>query len=53
MEVDRLTWEAGLGSTVEELEKPLFVETVQRVRRQMEPWGVHLPLLHHPKIGEF
>ncbi|HEY9271584.1 MULTISPECIES: ferritin-like domain-containing protein [Achromobacter] len=53
MEVDRVTWEAGLGSTVEELEKPLFVETVQRVRRQMEPWGVRLPLLHHPKIGEF
>lgn len=53
MEVDRLTWEAGLGSTVEELEKPLFVDTVQRIRRQMEPWGVHLPLFNHPKIGEF
>lgn len=53
MEIDRLTWEAGLGATIEELEKPLFVDTVQRIRRQMEPWGVHLPLFNHPKIGEF
>ncbi len=53
MDVDRLTWEAGLGATVEELERPLFVETVQRIRRQMQPWGVHLPTFSHPKIGEF
>src|SRR3546814_7791026 len=52
MDVDRVTWEAGLGATVEELEKPIFVETVQRIRRQMEPWGVHLPVFSHPKIGE-
>ena len=50
---DRLTWEAGLGSTVEELEKPVFVATVQRIRRQMKPWGVELPVFDHPKIGEF
>lgn len=50
---DRLTWEAGLGATVEELEKPIFVDSIKRIRRQMEPWGVHLPTFHHPKIGEF
>lgn len=53
IEVDRITWEAGLGATVEELEKPIFVSTVQRIRRQMEPWGINLPLFSHPKIGEF
>lgn len=53
MEIDRLTWEAGLGSTVEELEKPIFVKTVQRIRGQMKDWGVNLPVLSHPKIGEF
>ena len=53
VEVDRITWEAGLGATVEELEKPIFVSTIQRIRRQMEPWGVKLPTFSHPKIGEF
>ena len=53
MEVDRITWEAGLGATVEELEKPIFVDTVQRIRRQMQSWGVNLPTFTHPKIGEF
>ncbi|MBP6018689.1 MAG: ferritin-like domain-containing protein [Burkholderiaceae bacterium] len=53
MDVDRITWEAGLGATVEELEKPIFVSTVQRIRRQMEPWGVNLPIFSHPKIGKF
>lgn len=51
--IDRETWEAGLGATVEELEKPVFVASVQRIRRQMAPWGVNLPTFHHPKIGEF
>ena len=49
-EVDRLTWEAGLGATVEELEKPVFVASVKRVREMMRPWGVTLPLFNHPKI---
>lgn len=53
MEADRLTWEAGLGATVEELEKPVFIDTVRRIRRQMEPWGVHLPIFEHPKLGAF
>ena len=55
IEVDRLTWEAGLGATVEELEKPVFIASVQRVRRQMqESWGIRLPMFRHHKIdGEF
>lgn len=53
MRADRLTWEAGLGATVEELEKPVFVGTVQRIRERMKPWGINLPLFHHRKIGEF
>lgn len=53
MRADRLTWEAGLGATVEELEKPVFVGTVQRIRERMKPWGINLPLFRHRKIGEF
>ncbi|VTU27589.1 hypothetical protein H4CHR_02029 [Variovorax sp. PBS-H4] len=55
VEVDRLTWEAGLGATVEELEKPVFIASVARIRRQMaESWGLKLPMFRHPKIeGEF
>lgn len=52
VEADRLTWEAGLGATVEELEKPVFVASVDRVRRAVAPWGIDLPMFHHPKIGE-
>lgn len=50
-EVDRLTWQAGLGATVEELEKPVFVASVKRIREQMTAWGFTLPLFSHPKIA--
>ncbi len=52
VECDRITWEAGLGATVEEIEKPVFVESIQRIRRQMkESWNMELPLFTHPKIA--
>jgi hypothetical protein len=51
IEADRITYEAGLGSTVEEAEKPVFIATVQRIRDQMKPLGIHLPLFSHPKLG--
>ncbi len=48
---DRLTWEAGLGATVEELEKPVFIASIGRIRRQMqESWGIELPMFRHPRI---
>lgn len=53
IEADTLTYQAGLGATVEELEKPVLVESVRRIRRQMEPWGFTLKNFHHPKIGSF
>jgi len=55
VECDRLTWEAGLGATVEELEKPVFVDSIRRIRRQMEEaWGLRLPEFSHPRIdGRF
>ena len=43
---------AGLGATVEEDEKPVFVDSVKRIRKQMEPWGIKLKTFTHPKIGE-
>lgn len=51
VKADRLAWEAGLGGTAEELEIPIVVKTVKRVRRRMKPWGVELPAFNHPKIG--
>lgn len=53
VEADRLTWEAGLGSTVEELEKPVFVDSIVRIRDRMKALGINLPTFHHPKIGHF
>jgi ferritin-like protein len=51
VEADRVTYEAGLGSTIEEVEKPIFIGTVQRIRRQMQAFGINLPMFSHPKLG--
>ena len=51
--IDRLTWEAGLGASVEEQEKPVFVRCVQRVRRRFQALGIDLPPFRHAAIGEF
>lgn len=51
MEADRITYEAGLGSTVEEEEKPIFIETLQRIRKRMGEMGIDLPDFSHPKLG--
>jgi len=53
VEADRVTYEAGLGATVEEQEKPVFIATVRRIREQMLPLGIHLPAFSHPKLGTF
>jgi Mn-containing catalase len=51
VEADRITYEAGLGSTIEEAEKPVFIATVKRIRDQMRPLGINLPPFSHPKLG--
>ncbi len=53
VEADRITYEAGLGATIEEQEKPIFIGTVQRIREQMRPMGINLPAFSHPKLGSF
>ena len=50
VEADRLTWEAGLGATVEELEKPVFVASVQSIRQRLAPFGIVIPTFSHPKF---
>jgi len=52
-EIDRLTWEAGLGASVEEVEKPVFIACVQRVRRRFAELGIDLPMFQHSKLGTF
>lgn len=51
--IDRLTREAGLGASIEDEEKPVFVACVQRVRKRFRGLGITLPTLHHPTIGSF
>lgn len=53
LEIDRITFEAGMGASTEEVEKPVFVDCVRRVREQFVPLGIHLPPFHHPRIGSF
>jgi hypothetical protein len=50
-EADQLTWEAGLGATVEDEEKPIFVESIRRIRAQFAPLGITVPMFRHPKIA--
>ena len=52
VEVDRLTWEAGLGATTEELEKPIVLESIRTMRQRMkDAWGLDIPLFTHPKFA--
>jgi len=51
VEADRLTWEAGLGATVEELEKPVFVASVRSIRERLAPFGIAIPTFAHPKFA--
>ena len=51
--VDDITWEAGLGATIEELEKPVFLRSVAAMRQRMhDDWGIDIPLFTHPKIAD-
>ena len=53
IETDRLVYEAGLGATVEEVEKPMLIKSVQGFRRRMRGWGIEIPLFEHPRMGRF
>jgi hypothetical protein len=51
--IDRLTREAGLGASIEDEEKPVFVACVQRVRARFKELGIDIPQFHHARIGTF
>ncbi|MBT6277103.1 MAG: ferritin-like domain-containing protein [Chromatiales bacterium] len=51
VDADRITYEAGLGASIESEEKPVFIATIQRLRRRMRKWGIELPAFEHPKLG--
>ena len=53
MESDRVVYEAGLGATVEEVEKPILVKSVQEMRERMRSWGIEIPPFEHAKMGTF
>lgn len=53
IEGDRILWSAGLGASTEELEKPVFIASLRRIRDRMDSeWGIRLPKFFHPKTGE-
>ena len=50
---DRILWQGGLGASTEELEKPVFLASLRRIRDRMDSeWGIRLPKFFHPKTGE-
>ncbi|TRZ99946.1 MAG: hypothetical protein D4R84_01175 [Rhodocyclaceae bacterium] len=50
---DRILWQGGLGASTEELEKPVFLASLRRIRDRMDSeWGILLPKFFHPKTGE-
>ncbi|MBJ3778501.1 hypothetical protein [Acuticoccus mangrovi] len=53
IQTDEVTHGAGLGATIEELEKPIFIESIARIRKQMGDLGINLPPFEHPKVGTF
>jgi len=53
IEGDRILWRGGLGASTEELEKPVFIASLRRIRERMDSeWGISLPKFFHPKTGE-
>lgn len=52
IESDRILWQGGLGASIEELEKPVFISSVRAIRDRMKrEWGIQLPNFYHPKTG--
>ncbi len=51
---DRIVYEAGLGATIEEVERPVLIQSVAAIRDRMRSaWGIELPSFSHPKMGTF
>jgi hypothetical protein len=53
IETDRRVFDAGLGATVEEMEKPVLIKSVIDMRERMRSWGIELPEFEHPSMGRF
>lgn len=51
IDADRASCEAGLGGNTPEDEMKVFPDFVKKIRARMAPWGVELPLFHHPRLG--
>ncbi|MBN9459938.1 MAG: diiron oxygenase [Burkholderiales bacterium] len=53
IESDRILWQAGLGASIEELEKPVFVSSLREIRDRMKrEWDIDLPTFYHPRTGK-
>jgi len=48
---DRLVYEAGLGATVEEIERPVLIDSVAAIRERLARSGIRIPMFEHPKVA--
>lgn len=51
VEAMEITAEAGLGASTEDLEKPILVDSMAKIRARMRDWGFTLKMFEHPKLG--
>lgn len=51
IEANNLTAEAGLGACSPEQEAKALVEAVAKIRRDMAPWGIKIPVFQHDVLG--
>jgi hypothetical protein len=51
IEANNLTAEAGLGACSPEQEAKALVEAVAKIRRDMAPWGINIPVFRHDVLG--
>lgn len=47
----RITAAAGLGASTEELETPVLIDSMAKIRCRMKDWGVDLKVFDHAKLG--
>lgn len=52
IEANNLTAQAGLGGAPPEAEMNALVEGIKKIREDMKPWGINIPVFQHDILGE-
>jgi rubrerythrin len=51
IEANNITAEAGLGGSSPEAEMRALVESIRKIRDDMKPWGINIPIFEHEVLG--